>query len=107
MQVIDTARDNLEGDRLQREAGIVDEDVSSSSDDSSDDDDDGKSSGIPDGSAKHKQGPIDHLRDYKKHDKGLHRRHRGIMQWKVCRSSYFSICLFVKPNLLADCRCFS
>ena len=31
-------------------------------------------------------GPIDGIRDYKKHSKQLHRRHRGLMQWKVART---------------------
>ena len=37
--------------------------------------------------------PLDQIKDYKDHSKQLHRQHRGIMQWKVGRSSFFS-CLF-------------
>lgn len=77
VEVIDTARDALESDKMEKKVGIVDQEVDSSSEEDSSDDD------VPDGSKGHKQGPIDQLRDYKKKDKGLHRRHRGIMQWKV------------------------
>ncbi|KAI9841362.1 MAG: hypothetical protein M1837_000745 [Sclerophora amabilis] len=52
---------------------------SSSSDSSSDGDDGGKSDLQDDG----KRGPIDQIRDYRDHQSELHRRHRGIMQWKV------------------------
>jgi hypothetical protein len=62
---------------MERAAGIVDEEISSDSDSSDEDE------YIPDGSAGHKQGPIDQVRDYKKRDKALHRQHRGLMQWKV------------------------
>lgn len=83
---------------MEKHAGIVDFDVttdssSSDSDDDSDDDDDDKKddvkkgSDIPDGTANHKQGPIDQVRDYKKKEKALHRQHRGIMQWKVSEES--------------------
>lgn len=30
------------------------------------------------------RGPIEQIKDYKDHRKGLHRQHRGIMQYKVC-----------------------
>lgn len=42
-----------------------------------DDDDDGK------------RGPIDQFWEYKDHSDQLHRRNRGLMQWKVC-SSFFA-----------------
>lgn len=77
VEVIDAARDSLRDDELGREAGIVDEEISSDSDSSD------EHEYIPDGSAKHKQGPIDQIRDYKRRDKALHRQHRGLMQWKV------------------------
>ena len=79
VEVINVAQENRDVDKMERQAGIVDEEVSSDSDsDSSDDGND-----VPDGSAGNKQGPIDQVRDYKKREKGLHRQHRGIMQWKV------------------------
>jgi hypothetical protein len=79
------AQENRDVDKMEKKAGIVDEDVSSDSDssESSDDDEDDDDS-VPDGSAGNKQGPIDKVRDYKKREHGLHRQHRGIMQWKVC-----------------------
>ena len=90
IEIIETARDNLDTSKRQRELGIVDEEASSDSDSSDDGsdkgDDDGSDDGVnkmPDGSAEHKQGPLDQLRDYKKRDKALHRQHRGAMQWKV------------------------
>lgn len=77
VEVIDAARDNLRDDEMERQAGIVDEEISSNSDSSDEHD------YIPDGSAGHKQGPLDQIRDYKRRDKALHRQHRGLMQWKV------------------------
>lgn len=77
VEVIDAARDGLRDDELERKAGIVDEEISSDSDSSD------EHEYIPDGSAEHKQGPLDQLRDYKRRDKALHRQHRGLMQWKV------------------------
>ncbi|EHK25344.1 uncharacterized protein TRIVIDRAFT_33120 [Trichoderma virens Gv29-8] len=76
VEVIDAARDNLRDDEMERAAGIVDEEISSDSDSSD------EHEYIPDGSADHKQGPLDQLRDYKRRDKSLHRQHRGLMQWK-------------------------
>ncbi|KAF4975235.1 hypothetical protein FZEAL_7942 [Fusarium zealandicum] len=102
-EVIETARDNLEAGRMEKEAGIHnsgpnsptsahrpgsinnDSDSDSSSSDDSDAEDDQGS--VPDGSAEHKQGPIDQLRDYRHRDKRLHRQHRGLMQWKIPRTA--------------------
>lgn len=91
VEVIETARDNLDTHKRHRELGIVDEEASSDSDSS--DEDEGRSDvdghndedrhRIADGSAEDKQGPMDQLRDYRKRDKALHRQHRGLMQWKV------------------------
>lgn len=78
VEVISSAQENLDVDDLEKRAGIVDEEASSESDDDSSDDGD-----VPDGSAEDRQGPIDQIRDYKRREKGLHRKHRGIMQWKV------------------------
>jgi hypothetical protein len=79
VEVIDTARDSLDMEKIEKEAGIVDEEASSDSDSSSD----GVKEAIPDGSAANKQGLMDQLKDYKRRDKALHRQHRGLMQWKV------------------------
>ncbi|KAK0736491.1 hypothetical protein B0T21DRAFT_393179 [Apiosordaria backusii] len=43
---------------------------------------DGKGGSDDDG----KRGPISQLQDYKRHRKQLHRKHRGVMQWKAARS---------------------
>ncbi|KAH7132032.1 meiotically up-regulated gene 190 protein [Dendryphion nanum] len=34
-----------------------------------------------------KRGPVDQLREYKQHSKQLHRRNRGVMQWKAPRTA--------------------
>ena len=86
VEVITVAQENHDVDKMERKAGIVDEDVSSDSDSSAEDSDDGGD--VPDGSANNKQGPIDQMRDYQKRQKGLHRQHRGLMQWKVRCSSW-------------------
>ncbi|KAK0748949.1 hypothetical protein B0T18DRAFT_322887 [Schizothecium vesticola] len=33
-----------------------------------------------------KRGPVSQVQDYKRHHKQLHRKHRGVMQWKATRS---------------------
>lgn len=93
MEVIDAARDNLDEDKMEKEAGIVDADVSSDSDTSGDSEDD--TSTLPDGSVNDKQGPVDQIQDYRKKAKGLHRQHRGIMQFKV---SLCKICCLTIAN---------
>lgn len=80
VEIIDTARDNLDQDKIERQAGIVDEEASSDSDSSEEEKEE-----LPDGSADQKQGVIDQVRSYKRRDKALHRQHRGLMQWKVRR----------------------
>ena len=32
------------------------------------------------------RGPLAQVQDYKKHHKQLHRKHRGVMQWKAART---------------------
>jgi hypothetical protein len=77
VEVINTAQENQDLDKIERKIGIVDAEQSSDTDSS-----DGERD-IPDGSANEEQGPIDQIRDYKRREKTLHRRHRGLMQWKV------------------------
>lgn len=90
VEVIDTARDQKHEGKMEKKAGVVDEDISSDSSSSSEDEDDG----IPDGSAGDKQGPVDRFRDYNKRKKGLHRQHRGVMQWKVsCHVYVLETCM--------------
>lgn len=76
---MDTARDNLNTDKMQHEAGVVEDEASSDSDSSGDD----TSNDMADNSVNDKQGPLDQMRDFKRREKALHRQHRGLMQWKV------------------------
>ena len=92
LEVLSTAADNQEV-----HLAMSDEDSGESSDssDSSDSDDekhhhkaDHKHS--RDGAEDHKGGgPIDQIKDYKTHSKQLHRRHRGLMQWKGVRTANY------------------
>ena len=84
--VLETASDNKE----IRDSMEADDD--STSDSSSDDDGGSDSSG---GANHHfdehnqdsgSRGPVDQIMDYKDHHKQLHRKHRGVMQFKVCSS---------------------
>lgn len=84
VEVISSAQENLDVDDLEKRAGIVDEEASSESD--NDSSDGGGKGNVPDGSTGDRQGPIDQIRDYKRREKALHRKHRGIMQWKVSLS---------------------
>ena len=103
-EVLSTANDNQEVHTAMGD----DEDYSSNDSDSSEDDEkgpkhaangllkkispNGKSS---DGDEARKNdgdqgdGPLEDIRDYKKHSKQLHRRHRGLMQWKVARTGNY------------------
>jgi len=80
VEVISAAQENLDVEQEEKRAGIVDEEASSDSDSSGDE-------GLPDGSAEDRQGPIDQVRDYKRRENALHRKHRGVMQWKIPRSA--------------------
>ncbi|KAK5113917.1 hypothetical protein LTR85_010450 [Meristemomyces frigidus] len=117
VEVLDCGRDNMEDLQTAKEAGIVDEDETSDSDaDSSDDEAGAKRNARPDGdihtkdgapveeadgdvvneksngdTRKSKQSILDSAKDYKKHMKSEHRRHRGIMQWKVPRTAEFAV----------------
>ena len=99
-EVLSTANDNQE----VRTAMGDDEDNSSSDSDSSDDDGNAPkhaasslvkklspshSDGATDGKESQASGPIQDIKDYQKHSKQLHRRHRGLMQWKVARTGNY------------------
>ncbi len=111
MEVLDTANDNKEGkgengDEPDLEEGQKTDtsDSSSSSSDSDSDPDanplknaaDKATSGVKKKAMKvlgghddpedGKRGPSAQLQDYKDHHKSLHRRHRGLMQWKGVRT---------------------
>ncbi|KAG5922470.1 hypothetical protein E4U42_005453 [Claviceps africana] len=85
VEVLDTARDNLDQDKRERRAGVVDDAYASSDSDSSEGGDHGDE--VPDGSAEHEQGVVDQVRSYRRRDKALHRQHRGLMQWKIPRTA--------------------
>jgi hypothetical protein len=85
MEVLDTGRDNDEADQ---------NDILNTSDSSSSSDD---SDFLPSFIAKGKEtdsslnedgkrGTLDQMRDYKQHSKQLHRKNRGLMQWKGPRT---------------------
>lgn len=110
-EVLDTANDNQEA--RNEMAGDEDDSISSSSDSSDSDDEDGNrmkrdirksgskiSAAFTGGSGGDrnggdnddgKRGPLDQVRDYKGHSDELHRRNRGLMQWKV--SHHFTLSL--------------
>ena len=102
-EVLSTANDNHEAHMAMSE-----EDSADSSDSSDSSDSDGeephhaansllrklnpndKSSTDGAGDQDHKGGgPIDQIKDYKMHSKQLHRRHRGLMQWKGVRTAHY------------------
>lgn len=75
-EVLETANENRE----IKAAMDGEDDGSGDSSDSSDDD--GGEEEEDDG----KRGPIDQVKDYKKHSDQLHRSQRGLMQWKGART---------------------
>ncbi|OQO07691.1 hypothetical protein B0A48_07388 [Cryoendolithus antarcticus] len=104
VQVLDVARDNEEEEKAGKEAGIVDEEMSSSSDDDDDSSNDGDDKNGTDDKAKPDgleqkgrsmttdgkgitNGWADSAKEYKKNMKSVHRRHRGVMQWKIPRTA--------------------
>ena len=77
MEVLDTAKDSINENDYD-DAG----DSSSSEDDSGDDteaEDEDEKALAEDG----ERGPISQAKDYFKHKDQMHRKHRGLMQWKV------------------------
>ncbi|KAF2842793.1 hypothetical protein M501DRAFT_28089 [Patellaria atrata CBS 101060] len=98
MEVLDTANDNddVDWDVGEGEGDRNDSSSSSDSEDSSDDGRDGEltptttrseaSSSDRELAESGKRGPIDQIKEYKNHRKQLHRRNRGLMQWKGPRT---------------------
>ncbi len=110
MEVLDTANDNKEGKGEEDDLHDGDPDASetSSSSSESEPDTDDPDSNDPERAAKKatstvkrkamdvlgghndsedgKRGPSAQLQDYKQHHKSLHRKHRGLMQWKGVRT---------------------
>jgi hypothetical protein len=98
MEVLDCANDVNDEESMG-------EDASSSESGSDEDDNDSKSStkkllgGDSDLSSDGKRGILSELEEYKQNRKPLHRRNRGLMQWKVCRSfNLFTRFLFPTAN---------
>lgn len=100
-EVLDTASDNKESG-MAMVGDATDSDSSSSSDPNSSGDDNEIIKGLRQkgnqlsakitGSDNEKEdtgkrGPWDQIKDYKAHSDQLHRRHRGLMQWKVSTQS--------------------
>lgn len=97
LEVLSTANDNQE----VRTAMAGDDDDSSSDSDSSDDEKGPQHAAngflkklIPgdthSDNEDHKGGgPLEQIKDYKVHSQQLHRRHRGLMQWKVARTGKY------------------
>ncbi|KAF2652264.1 hypothetical protein K491DRAFT_706548 [Lophiostoma macrostomum CBS 122681] len=97
MEVLDTCHDNDEMEWDEGQQTDADGTTTSSSSDDNDTDSDSGSSFIPNPFSKKnktdsnldsdgKRGPIDQIRDYKENSKQLHRRNRGMMQWKGPRT---------------------
>ncbi|KAL9127330.1 MAG: hypothetical protein Q9217_003769 [Psora testacea] len=98
-EVLSTANDNKEAYSAIGGDYSSSEDSDSSDDDSqSNGDGEGKSNGFlkkmgldSDSNEEHvndgKGGPIDQIKNYKLHSDQLHRRHRGLMQWKGARTA--------------------
>lgn len=95
MEVLDTCNDNDEMDWDNGEDSNTSDSSDSSSSDSESDDESGVKKLVPgvlkkgtnssmdsDG----KRGPLDSLKEYKQNSKTLHRKHRGVMQWKGPRT---------------------
>lgn len=92
VEVLETARDNLETSEAEKNVGIVDDEISNSE---GDDDDDSSNNGdnneMTDGALDDRKadgkgltkGLVDEAKDYKKHHRSIHRRNRGLTTWKV------------------------
>jgi C2 domain len=107
MEVLDTANDNKEGKSQNDDEQELDREDSNSTDTSSSSSSDSDSDPIKNSTTKTastlknkamdtlgghndpndgKRGPMGQMQDYKDHHKSLHRRHRGLMQWKGVRT---------------------
>ena len=80
-EVLDTARDNLD---VPAEAAKHLGDAESDNTDSSDDGDE-EPANVNDG----KGGPLKQIKNYQMHSDELHRKHRGLMQWKGARTAEY------------------
>lgn len=96
VEVLATARDNLEEAREEEEAGIVSESgsargnsPSSDSDSSSSEDHETNDESSNSDSPPHRLKKT--ASDFKKHQQSLGRRHRGIMQWRLPRTAKWGV----------------
>lgn len=88
LEVLSTANDSRE----VRTAMAGDDDSSSSDSSSSDSSITSSVKSSPKHAANDivkKLAPVEQIKDYKKNEQQLHRRHRGLMQWKVARTGKF------------------
>ena len=83
-EVLATARDNYEENKNEKEVGIVDGNATDSSEDEGDDNGDGTANG------EKSKNPVHRLKDLKKHEEGLSRSNRGLMQWKLPRTAQWA-----------------
>jgi hypothetical protein len=95
MEVLDCAQDNDDTDESTVDEGYNSQTTADSSDDEAANDEDGLERRQSLFKHKHKEsdlesdgkrGPVDQLKDYTQHRKELHRRNRGLMQWKGPRT---------------------
>ncbi|KAF2863488.1 hypothetical protein K470DRAFT_103353 [Piedraia hortae CBS 480.64] len=87
IEVLSCARDNMEEYQTAKDVGIVDEEASDSSDEDSSD----HEKINVDGGGESKQNILQAAQDYKRHMKSEHRRHRGVMQWKLPRQAQYAV----------------
>lgn len=91
-EVLQTARDNDEELENEQKVGIVDgnaSDSSASSEGSGGDDDDDEEDQKSDGGKS--TGPMQKMRDFKKHQQELNKHNRGMMQWKIPRTAQWAM----------------
>jgi hypothetical protein len=87
MEVLDCANDNDEVEESNEIDHDGDGNTSSSSSSSDDDEDSPKLKGSKsDLESDGKRGTLEQMKDYKAHSKQLHRKNRGVMQWKGART---------------------
>lgn len=102
MEVLETARDNLDEEQAGERAGVVHnesdteshagrDDDDSSTDDDSDNEGRKKSNGDDDKAHKDSQGFIDQYREKRRDQRAEHRRHRGVMQFRIPRTARWAM----------------
>lgn len=129
VEVLECARDNSQAHQDAKQAGLVsssgtsEEDEEDAEDESTDDDEggtrrrrpderredmeEGPSEDEQDGGAEKsgKQNVLDSMLEYKKHARSEHRRHRGMMQWKVRFPPSVPFIVLSTADFAADTAC--